>query len=90
MPTPLPTLRVNQALKPKQLIVLGISWVIGIAVGCLVFLAELSLGVRTRKNRLGKPADSEYEMKGRESSNGGERRTSIAWRKDNKCKAMIS
>ena len=84
MPTPLPTLRVNQALKPKQLIVLGISWVIGIAVGCLVFFAELSLGVRTKRSKLGKPADSENEMKGgRESSNGGESRTSIAWRKDN-------
>ena len=83
MPTPLPTLRVNQALKPNQLIVLGISWVLGIAVGCLVFLAELSLGVRARRNRLGKPADSEYEIKGQESSIGGDRWTLIAWRKDN-------
>ena len=84
MPTPLPTLRVNQALKPKQLIVLGISWVIGIAVGCLVFLVELSLGVRARRNRLGEPAPSEYETKGRESSIGGDRWTSIA------CNAMFS
>ena len=48
---PLPKQRLNEALKPVQLMMVFLLLAFGIALGILAFMVELMVGVKTKKDK---------------------------------------